>query len=211
MNTVIYFLQDQCFSFITFVSSNYGSPSAILYKATRPVTSFCAVSLNHWCMPASVVSFISSHTQPFNSLWSGTTRVGWYQKKHSPTHTHPDHQTSFINFLHLLRSIASSVFSLRAWQSSLTTCLQVLFGLGPSTSYSMHFFTQSSSSFLSTCPCPLFLHYEVNWLAAMTFPYWSNCVQNAMQSFNVIRWQLHTWYITFLLLLLWCRQSNTDH
>ena len=22
-----------------------------------------------------------------------------YQKKHSPTHTHPDHQTSFINFL----------------------------------------------------------------------------------------------------------------
>ena len=34
-------------------------------------------------------------------VWSGTTRVGWYQKKHSPTHTHPDHRTSFINFLHL--------------------------------------------------------------------------------------------------------------
>ena len=27
-----------------------------------------------------------------------TTRVGRYQKKHSPTHTHPDYQTSFINF-----------------------------------------------------------------------------------------------------------------
>jgi len=64
-----------------------------------------------------------THTQPFNGPWSGTTRVGRYQKKHSPTHTHPDHQTSFINFLHLLRSIASSVFSLRAWQSSLTTPL----------------------------------------------------------------------------------------
>ena len=101
-------------------------------------------------------SDIHTHAQPFNSLWSGTTRMGQYQKKHSPTHTHPDHRTSFINFLHLLRSIASSVFSSRAWQSALTTSLQVLFGLplglGPSTSYSMHFFTQSSSSFHGTCP-----------------------------------------------------------
>ena len=52
--------------------------------------------------------------------------------------------------------MASSLFSLRARQSSRTTSLQVLFrlplGLGPSTSYSMHFFTQSSSSFRSTCP-----------------------------------------------------------
>ena len=35
--------------------------------------------------------------------------MGQYQKKHSPTHTHPDHQTSLINFLHLLRSTASSI------------------------------------------------------------------------------------------------------
>ena len=53
-------------------------------------------------------------------------------------------------------SLASSLFSLRAWQSSRTTSFQVLFGLPlglePSTSYSMHFFTQSSSSFRSTCP-----------------------------------------------------------
>jgi len=27
--------------------------------------------------------------QPFNSCLSGTTRVGRYQKKHSPAHTHP--------------------------------------------------------------------------------------------------------------------------
>ena len=45
-----------------------------------------------------------THTQPFNSLLSGTTRVGRYQKKHSHTHTHPDHRTSFIIFLHLQRS-----------------------------------------------------------------------------------------------------------
>ena len=41
--------------------------------------------------------------RPFNGLWSGTTRVGRYQKEHSPTHTHPDHRASFIIFLHLLQ------------------------------------------------------------------------------------------------------------
>ena len=98
----------------------------------------------------------TTHTQPFNGLWSGTTQVGQYQKKHSPTHTHPGHRTSFINFLYLLRSIASSVFSLHAWQSCWTASFQVLFGfplcLGSSTSYSVNFFTQSSSSLRSTCP-----------------------------------------------------------
>ena len=100
--------------------------------------------------------FGSTHTPPFNGPLSGTTRVGRYQKKHSPTHTHPDHRTSFIIFLHLQRSMASSLFSLRAWQSFSTTSLQVLFdlplGLGPYTSYSMHFFAKSPSSFGSTCP-----------------------------------------------------------
>ena len=33
---------------------------------------------------------------------------------HSPTYTHPDHQRSFINFLHLLRSISSSLFNFSA-------------------------------------------------------------------------------------------------
>jgi len=56
-----------------------------------------------------------THTQPFNGLKSGTIRVGRFQKKHSPTHTHPDHQKSFINFLHLLCSIVQF------------TCLTVLF------------------------------------------------------------------------------------
>ena len=52
--------------------------------------------------------------RPFNGLLSGTTRVGRYQMKHSPTHTHPDHRASFITFLHLQRSMASSLFNLCA-------------------------------------------------------------------------------------------------
>jgi len=36
-----------------------------------------------------------THTQPFNGPLSGTTRVGRYQKKHSPTHTHPASNTLY--------------------------------------------------------------------------------------------------------------------
>ena len=84
-----------------------------------------------------------------------TTQVSWYQKKHSPTHTCPDHQTSFTNIFHLLWPITSFLFNLRAGQSRSTTSLQVLFGLllglGLSASYFIHFFTQLSS-FCNTCP-----------------------------------------------------------
>ena len=38
--------------------------------------------------------------QPFTGRLSGTTRVGRYQKKHLPAHTHPGQCTSFITFLH---------------------------------------------------------------------------------------------------------------
>ena len=80
------------------------------------------------------------------ALCPGLPRVSRYQKKHSSTH-HPDRHAVFISFFHLPRSIASSVFKLRAWQSFCTTSLDVLFGLPlvlePSTSYSIHFFTQS--------------------------------------------------------------------
>jgi len=87
---------------------------------------------------------------------SGTTRVSQYQKKHSPTHTYRDHQSSLICFLHLIRSLSSSLFNLHAWQSFSTISLQVFFGvplgLAPSTSYFIHFFTESLSSLRSTCP-----------------------------------------------------------
>jgi len=58
--------------------------------------------------------------QPFYGPLSGTTRVSRYQNKHSPTH-HPGHHPVFISFFHLPRSIASSLFKLRAWQSFCTT------------------------------------------------------------------------------------------
>ena len=91
----------------------------------------------------------NTHTQPFNGPWSGTTQVGRYQKKHS----HPSWSSDILYQLPPFTTIHSS---LRAWQSFSATSLQVLFGLplglGPSTSYSMHFFTQSSSSFRSTSP-----------------------------------------------------------
>jgi len=71
--------------------------------------------------------------------------VSRYQKKHSPTHL--SWSSTFISFFHLLRSIASSLFNLHAWQSFCTAFVQVLFGLPlglePSTSYSIHFFTQN--------------------------------------------------------------------
>jgi len=59
-----------------------------------------------------------THTQPFMDLWtlSGTNRVSWYQKKHSPIHTYRGHKSSFIWFLHLLWSTASALFNLCAWQ-----------------------------------------------------------------------------------------------
>jgi len=47
------------------------------------------------------LTYTHTHTQPFNGLLSWTTPVGRYQKKHLPTHTHPDHRTSFITLLNL--------------------------------------------------------------------------------------------------------------
>ena len=68
---------------------------------------------------------ISQQQQPFYGPLSQTTQVSRYQKKHSPTHTYPDHQPSSISFLHLLQCIASSLFNLRVSQSICTTSLQV--------------------------------------------------------------------------------------
>ena len=90
--------------------------------------------------------------QSFCGPLSGSTRC---QKKHSPTH-HPGRYPIFISFFHLLQSIASSLFKLRAWQSFCTTSFHVLFGLPlglePSTSYSIHLSTQSVSYFRNICP-----------------------------------------------------------
>jgi len=81
---------------------------------------------------------------------SRTTRVSRYQKKHSSIH-HPDHHPIFISFFHLLRSIASSLFKLCAWQSFLhnlspcplwsTSCSRITVNIftAVSSNYSQHF------------------------------------------------------------------------
>jgi len=66
------------------------------------------------------------HTQPF---YGSLNFVSRYQKKHSPTHTYHGHQSSLMCFLHLLWSMASSLFNLHAWQSFSTISLQVFFSL----------------------------------------------------------------------------------
>jgi len=77
---------------------------------------------------------------------SWTTCVSQYQKKHLPTYTYPDHQSSFISFLHLLQCIVSSL-SIYV----LDSLFGIPLGLAPSISYSVHCFTQSLSSFHNTC------------------------------------------------------------
>jgi len=117
------------------------------------------------------------HTQPLNGPLSSTIQVGWYQKKHSPTHIHPDHQTSFINFLHLLRSIASSVFSLHAWQSFFTTSPGPLWSSSWSGTlyFILHTFLDPIIiSFLQHMPIPSMLcHLFLNSLSA---PYLEICI-----------------------------------
>ena len=90
----------------------------------RPCLSWFPV-LIHWRQHY-FVNNEHTRTQPFYRPLSGTTWVIRYQKKHSPTYTFFAHQPSFINFLHLPRTIASSLLSLHAWQSFRTTSDHVL-------------------------------------------------------------------------------------
>ena len=70
----------------------------------------------HWQLTnSSLVVHMGTGTQhPFYGHLSRTTWVSRYQKKHSSTHAYLDQQSSCISFLHLQRSIASSLLTLRA-------------------------------------------------------------------------------------------------
>ena len=126
----------------------YGVETTKILSQLQLVCALLIIILTKFC------TLLQQQQRPFYGRLSMTTRVSRYQKKHSPTH-HPDHHPIFISFFHLPRSIYS-LFKLRAWQSFCTTSFHVLFGLPldlePSTSYFIHFFTQSVSSFRSTCP-----------------------------------------------------------
>ena len=95
-----------------------------------------------------------THTQPFYGPLSGSTRVSRYQKKHSSTHTTPAHQPSlsassiYHESWHPPCSIhAPGNLSARPLTVSSSAYLWVW-----SHTYSIHFFTQSLSSFHNTCP-----------------------------------------------------------
>jgi len=92
---------------------------------------------------AHIYTHTHNHFMALRTL-SGTTWVSRYQKKHSPTHTYCVHRSSLICFIHLLRSMASSLFNLRAWQFLFTVYVQVFLGLpvglAPFTLYFIHFF-----------------------------------------------------------------------
>ena len=96
----------------------------------------------------------TTNTQPFySSLHFVRDNLGELvqEEAFTPTHTYRGHQSSLICFLHRIWSMASSLFNLHAWQFISTISLQVFFGLATSTSYSIHFFTKSLSSFRSIC------------------------------------------------------------
>jgi len=62
---------------------------------------------NKYNITLNISMCVHTQKQPFygslDFVWDN--QVSRHQKKHSPTHTYPDHQTSFICFLYLLRSI----------------------------------------------------------------------------------------------------------
>jgi len=112
-----------------------------------------------WLLCSSVLWTLKhTHTQPFyGSLDFVRDNPGEPVPEETFTHSHSSWSSNIpICFLHLLRSMASSLFNPRALQSFFTISLQVFFGLplslAPSTSYSIYFFTQSLSSFHNTCP-----------------------------------------------------------
>ena len=60
------------------------------------------------------VRLLIALTLPCLTALATTTRDSRYEKKHSPIHTYCGHQSSLICFIHLLRSMASSMFNPRA-------------------------------------------------------------------------------------------------
>ena len=86
---------------------------------TAMITIFSTAYMRVIILLVCCISFFTclwySIIEPFYSPKFGTT---WERKKkHLSTHTYPHHQPSCISLFHLLRSVASSLFNLCAWQS----------------------------------------------------------------------------------------------
>ena len=95
------------------LSTNSSSTVELVDNTYTTVSDLClclciSIASLAWYLLWPAVCPPQQQQQPFNGRLSGTTRVGQYQKKHSPAHTHLVQRTSFITFLHLQRSTASS-------------------------------------------------------------------------------------------------------
>jgi len=120
------------FRFLIINRTAYYSRTIVFTHATRVLAVVLCLSVCHksvlkrlnqssWFWRGSFFPHIlyCTHTHT-HGPWFGPTLVGRYQKKHSPTHTYPDHRTSFINFLHLLWFVACSLFVETCFRLSLT-------------------------------------------------------------------------------------------
>ena len=110
----------------------------------------------------------NNNNNHLTAVCPGQPRVGRYQKKHSPAHTHPGQRTSFITFLHLQRSTASSFFNLRLYYSLLEL------NEYSSTKTLLEYFLESSThEYSSTCGRPsihsLSNHSLANRNSCLTF------------------------------------------
>ena len=132
LNTVIvYVLQPDCGLHKFFVSFNMILCVIISITSILPKIQegqFCDILLIHFVKYFITVSHLSTHcdvvivdvsnhfkfkhthTQPFNGRWSGTTWVGWYQKK--LTHSHPSWSSDILYQLPAFTMIHSNTTSL---------------------------------------------------------------------------------------------------
>jgi len=121
--------------------------------------------------------------------------VSRHQKTHSPTHTCPDHQPSFISFLCLLRSIASSLFNLRAWQCITFHRKQC------------HITAGKSISWIAI------MKWVVNIVMSRSEQWWSTCWSGCCCHHEVVVWwgisrrHLYSWSVASLLP---CLSQSTD-
>ena len=130
---------------------------------------------------------ITTTQRPFYGRLSRTTRVSWYQKKHSPTH-HPDAHPVFISFFHPPRSLASSLFKPRAWQSFLHNLCPCRL-LSASWSGALHlilhtflhpisvFFFTAHAHTIATCFAAVSILYHL-FLVFLSTPYLELCYLN---------------------------------
>jgi len=146
--------------------------------------------------PINLKSKKHTKTAWYGTTTTTTTTILWPLVRDYPgepvpeeTLTHPPSSSSSL--YQLLPSTTIHLFKLYAWQSFCTTSLHVLFGLPlglePSTSYSIHIFTQSVSSFRITCP----YHLNLNGICFYSAPQCSHCKRCTSYG-NSVRLSCHT-------------------